>query len=155
APESGRLKIIVFNTDGFIGNETEVLKEVQARNGQARMFTFGIGNGVNRYLIESMSLEGRGDAEIVTLAESADPAVERFIKRMRNPVLTDISIKTEGGLSKITPEFTPDVFGSKPVVIFGRYERPGRAKLVLSGKLGGQAWSKTMDVTLPARGQDS
>ena len=48
-----RLRIVVFVTDGFIGNEEEVLALVSRRAGESRLFSFGIGSAVNRYLLDT------------------------------------------------------------------------------------------------------
>jgi len=150
--DPGRLRIVVFNTDGYVGDEALILDTIQKRRDRARMFTFGIGNAVNRYLIDEMSWEGKGDSEYVTLAEAADGAVDRFIKRTRTPVLTDISASFSGvNVEDALPEAIPDVFSDKPVVITGRYLAAGHGKLTLSGKLGGQPWSKTIDLDFPAQ----
>lgn len=148
-----RMRIVVFNTDGFVGNDFEILDAIQKHRGFARMFTFGIGNGVNRFLIDAMSAEGKGDSEIVTLAEAADPAVERFIRRTRNPILTGVNVEFEGVVvDDVLPGAIPDVFSEKPVIIKGRYTKPGRGTVLLSGKLGTEQWSKQIELTLPEQG---
>jgi Ca-activated chloride channel family protein len=145
-----RLRIVVFNTDGFVGNEFEILDAVKKHRDTARMFTFGIGNGVNRFLIDGMSAEGKGDAEYVTLAEQADEAVERFVQRVRSPVLTDVTVSFEGlAVADVLPAAVPDVFSDEPVVVKGRYTEAGRGRVVIKGKLGGKPWSTTVDIDLP------
>ena len=146
-----RLRLVVFNTDGYVGDEALILDTIQKNRDRARMFTFGIGNSVNRYLIEQMAFEGKGDAEFVTLAEGANGAVDRFIARTRSPILTDVTAEFQGvDVQDALPRAIPDVFSEKPVVITGRYAAPGKGKLTLSGKLGGQAWSKVIDLDFPA-----
>jgi Ca-activated chloride channel family protein len=146
-----RLRLVVFNTDGYVGDEALILDTIQKNRDRARMFTFGIGNSVNRYLIEQMAFEGKGDAEFVTLAEGANGAVDRFIARTRSPILTDVTAEFQGvDVQDAHPRAIPDVFSEKPVIITGRYATPGRGKLTLSGKLGGQAWSKVIDLDFPA-----
>jgi Ca-activated chloride channel homolog len=114
------------------------------------MFTFGIGNSVNRYLIDQMSSEGKGDAEYVTLAEAADGAVAKFIRRTESPILTEISASFSGvDVQDALPAAIPDVFSEKPVIITGRYMNAGSGKLTLTGKIGGKAWSKTLDLDFP------
>src|SRR5262249_50845719 len=49
-----RLRFVCFLTDGYIGNEAEILGAIHQRLGAARIFSFGIGSSVNRYLIEQM-----------------------------------------------------------------------------------------------------
>lgn len=147
-----RLRIVVFNTDGYVGDEKMILDTIQKQRNHARMFTFGIGNGVNRYLIDSMSVEGKGDAEYVTLAEAADGAVDRFIRRTRSPILTDVSATFQGvNVQDALPQAIPDVFSEKPVIITGRYATAGKGKLTLTGKLGGKPWSKTYELDFPSQ----
>ena len=55
-----RLRFVCFLTDGYIGNETEILGEIHKRLGASRIFSFGIGSSVNRYLIDHMAKAGRG-----------------------------------------------------------------------------------------------
>src|SRR5204863_1082860 len=38
-----RLRFVCFLTDGYIGNETEILAEIHKRLGDSRIFSFGIG----------------------------------------------------------------------------------------------------------------
>ncbi|MGI9384891.1 MAG: VIT and vWA domain-containing protein, partial [Methyloligellaceae bacterium] len=56
----GTLRIVVFLSDGYIGNEAEVLGLIASRIGKARIYAFGVGTGVNRYLLAEMARKGRG-----------------------------------------------------------------------------------------------
>ena len=53
-----RLRIVAFLTDGYIGNENEVLALLADELGDARVFSFGIGSSTNRYLLSEMALAG-------------------------------------------------------------------------------------------------
>lgn len=143
------LKMVVFNTDGYVGNEFEILDKVQKLSAGTRMFTFGIGSSVNRFLIDAMAVEGRGDAAVVTLPERADPAVKSFVEKTASPVLTDLSVTVTGADGEsITPAQVPDVFAGRPITIMGRYNRPGPATITVTGKLGGQPYINSFQVNL-------
>src|SRR5438876_4264775 len=58
--DPGRLRFVCFLTDGYIGNEAEIVGEIHKRLGSTRIFSFGIGSSVNRYLIDQMAKAGRG-----------------------------------------------------------------------------------------------
>jgi Ca-activated chloride channel family protein len=60
--DASRVRYVVFMTDGYIGNETEVVGLVQREIGNARIFSFGVGSSVNRFLLEEVALAGRGAA---------------------------------------------------------------------------------------------
>lgn len=153
--DPNRLRIVLFNTDGYAGQEPVILRNIQQYRGLSRLFTFGIGNSVNRSLIDAMSYEGRGGSEVVTLEEKADEAVARFAQRLESPVLVDIHAKFDGDLvQQVTPKQIPDVFSAKPVVIYGRYSHPGQTKLTLSGIAGGHEWSRVVSIDLPKGSAD-
>lgn len=148
--DARRLRYVVFNTDGFVGQDKQIIDEVRRYRGTSRMFTFGIGNSVNRDLVESMAIEGRGDSEIVTLAETADRAVDRFLKRSGNPIVANVTAECSDGM-ELTPEVLPDVLSDKPIVVFGRYSQPGRGVIELKGTVAGKPWSQKLTVELPVR----
>ena len=58
--DAERLRFVTFLTDGYIGNEAEILREIHATVGESRIFSFGVGSSVNRYLLERMAIAGRG-----------------------------------------------------------------------------------------------
>ena len=148
-----RLRMVCFMTDGFIGNDMAILDEIQRCRGSARVFAFGIGNGVNTFLIEGMGVEGRGASEIVTLESDGDAAAKRFHERVQSPVLTDISLDF-GGLQveEVYPkaEKIPDLFSAKPLIITGRYGKAGSGVITLRGKTAAGDFERAIDVTLPA-----
>jgi Ca-activated chloride channel family protein len=127
-----------------------ILSEVQ-KHPNARIFAFGIGNSVNRFLLDKMAEEGRGDVEYVGLKDDGSAAARRFHERVRNPLLTEISLDA-GNLpvSDVYPKRIPDLFSAKPVVVTGRYTSAARGTIRLTGKLGGRDFSREIAVNLQA-----
>src|SRR5204863_3484686 len=118
---SDHLRIVCFMTDGYVGNEEQIIGEVQ-KHPNARVFSFGIGSSVNRYLLDNMAKYGRGEVEYVGLNDDGSAAARRFHERVRNPLLTDISVDWNGlAVSDVYPKTIPDLFSAKPVVLTGRY----------------------------------
>ena len=96
-----------------------------ASTGTSRVFAFGIGNAVNRFLLDSMAHAGRGAVEYVTLQSQADAAVQRFHQRIQAPVLTDIHrLGRAVPVQDVYPTSFPDLFSSQPLVIHGRLTQP-------------------------------
>jgi Ca-activated chloride channel family protein len=144
------LRIVCFMTDGEVGNDMDIIAEVK-KHPKARVFSFGIGDSVNRFLLDGIAREGRGEAEYVMLEDDGSRAAKRFHERIRNPYLTDISIDWAGlSVSGVYPKRIPDLFGATPVVIFGRYSVPANATIKLRGKIGGQPFERNVTVNLPA-----
>lgn len=144
------VRIACFMTDGYVGNDMEIIAEVQ-KHPNARVFSFGIGSSVNRYLLDGMAKHGRGEVEYVALNEDGSAAARRFHERVRNPLLTDIAIDWNGlPVSDVYPGYQPDLFSAKPLVITGRYANAARGTLRLKGKIAGRPYVREIAVNLPA-----
>lgn len=147
-----RLRIISFMTDGYIGNEDQILAYLRDHLGSARLHSFGVGSSVNRHLLESMAEFGRGSVEYILLREAVGGAVHRFYDRISRPYLTDITIDW-GGLkvADVFPSEIPDLFLGEPIQLSGRYLEPGVASVRVRARLGGRPWEGRFDVQLPER----
>ena len=147
--DQSHVRIVCFMTDGYVGNEAEIIAAVQ-NHPNARVFAFGIGSAVNRFLLDKMAEAGRGEVEYVGLNDDGSAAARRFHERVRNPLLTDISIDWNGlPVADVYPQRIPDLFSAKPVVVTGRYVGPGRASIRLKGKLAGNDFVREIPVELP------
>lgn len=135
-----RLRVVSFMTDGYIGNEAEILGEIHRRLGDARIFSFGIGSSTNRYLLERMALMGRGAVAYVGLDEGSQRAVDAFYERVSHPALTDLTIDWNGmQVSEVYPARLPDLFVGRPVVVTGRFRGTPPAAIALNGRAAGVA----------------
>jgi len=147
-----RLRVVSFMTDGFIGNEVEILAAVKKKLGSSRIFSFGVGNSVNRYLLERMASFGKGAAAFVGLDESAGAEVDRFYERIAHPALADIEIDWGGmKIRDVYPKKIPDVFVGRPVMITGRFEGRGRQEIRVAGRVGTERREYAVNVDLDAR----
>jgi len=144
--QQDHVRIVCFMTDGYVGNDMQIIDEVQ-KHPNARVFSFGIGGAVNRYLLDNMAKYGRGEVEYVALNDDGSAAARRFYERVRNPLLTDISIDWNGmAVSDVYPKSIPDLFGAKPVVVNGRYTGNGKGTIRLRGKMSGRDFVRDIPV---------
>lgn len=150
--DTERMRFVIFLTDGFIGNEAEILGELQTTMGEnTRLFSIGVGSSPNRYLIEGLAEEGRGHAYYVALNEEPADAVLAVYEKINNPYLVGIDIDW-GGLEvhDVYPERLPDLFAGEPLVIVGQYDGSGMETVKISGVIAGQRWNQELRVALPA-----
>jgi Ca-activated chloride channel homolog len=132
-----RMRIVSFWTDGFIGNEAQILAAIEKRVGSARLFSFGIGSSVNRYLLEGMARMGRGAVTFVGLNDRAVDAVDAFYRRACRPALADVRIDW-GTLTDVDtyPRHIPDLLVGRPLLITGRYKGTAPTTIVVNGRVG-------------------
>ncbi|HXJ34431.1 MAG TPA: VIT and VWA domain-containing protein [Candidatus Eisenbacteria bacterium] len=146
-----RLRIVTFMTDGYVGNDLEVLGLVKKLRGTSRWFPFGTGNGVNRFLIDGMARLGGGEADYVLLNESGEKVARQFYDKIASPVLTDVHVDFEGlEVVDVFPREQSDVWAERPLVVHARYRTAGHGRVVLRGFQQGRAYEQALDVTLPA-----
>jgi Ca-activated chloride channel family protein len=148
--DPSRVRMVLLMTDGFIGNEDEILAETRKLRGGARVFGFGVGGSVNHYLLSRLSEEGRGFYQYVRPDEDPTEAVSRFVRRVRRPLITDITVDW-GGLpvADVLPQPFVDLFDAQPLLIQGRYRNAARGTVTLKGRRGTQPVVFEVPVTLP------
>jgi Ca-activated chloride channel family protein len=143
------IRVVCFMTDGYVGNEEEIIAEIQ-RHPNARVFSFGIGSSVNRYLLDKMAEAGEGEVEYVALTDDGSKAAKKFHERVRAPLLTDLSIDWNGlPVDDLYPNKLTDLFSAKPVIVSGRYTKGASGVIRLKGKVAGQPYSREIAVNLP------
>lgn len=137
----GRLRYIVFLTDGAVSATERALAEISRKLGKARLFVFGIGPSVNRPLLSRMAAMGRGTSEFLQLDEDIEGAIIRFQDRLAFPALTDLTLTVENAtLWDVLPSPLPDAYVGQPVVVLGRLKQSAEVapRLVLRGIRDGQ-----------------
>jgi Ca-activated chloride channel homolog len=143
------LRVVVFMTDGYVGNDAEIVAEVK-KHPESRVFAFGIGTAVNRFLLSKMSEEGHGEVEYVTDPKEAQPAADRLYERVHSPLLTNISIDWKGlPVAEIYPAEIPDLFAAKPIVITGRYTEGAKGAIEIRGIQAGGEFHRKVAVEFP------
>ncbi|MFN6526964.1 VIT domain-containing protein [Nostoc sp. ChiSLP03a] len=153
---AGRLRSVVLLTDGYIGNENEILAEVQQHLQPAnRLYSFGVGSSVNRFLLNRIAEIGRGISQIIRHDEPTEEVAEKFYKQINNPVLTNIQIFWQGDTESpvIYPKVAPDLFCEQPLVLFGRKQDRVTGNLQISGiAAGGKHYEKTFNLIFEETG---
>ncbi|MBI3448639.1 MAG: VWA domain-containing protein [Acidobacteria bacterium] len=146
------IRIVVFLTDGFIGNEEDIFRVVRERRGDARIFTLGIGSSVNHHLLRGMADLGHGAYQYIRPDGKEKEAVERFQSWVTKPYLTDLSIDW-GNLrvEDVQPAQLPDLYSGQTLSVVGRYLWGGTDRIIVRGRLGGVPWEKQVEVSLPDR----
>jgi len=138
--DPARLRFVCFLTDGYIGNEVQILGEIQKRLGAARIFSFGIGSSVNRYLMEHMAKVGRGAVAYLGPNDSAATVMDAFLARISHPALTDLQVDWGGWqVAEVYPTTMPDLFVGRPVILTGRFTGEPKSKVRITGKSGERA----------------
>ena len=139
--EPGRRRYVIFMTDGYVGNEDQILsatedfvEKLEDKGQIARVFGIGVSSSPNRDLIEGLGEEGNGLSLYLLSREEPDQAVDRLFSVVDHQILTDI--KLDWGtlpVEDLLPSPIPDLFASTPIFIHGRYSGTGAGTIKVSG----------------------
>jgi Ca-activated chloride channel family protein len=144
--KKGLSRIIVTATDGYVSVEKKVFDLIRENLSQANFFAFGIGKGINRYIIEGIARVGRGEPFIVTNQEEAEKTAEKFMDYIKHPLLTDIDVKFEGfDAYQVEPLSLPDLFAQRPLILFGKYKNAS-GNIKVTGKTASGNYKKNIVV---------
>lgn len=143
----GLSRSMVVVTDGYISVEQEAFDLIRNRLNEANLFTFGIGAGVNRHLLEGMAHVGMGEPLIITAPEGAPAKVENFRQYISQPVLSQITTEFEGfEVYDIQPSAVPDVLAERPILVFGKWKGEAKGKIRIKGHTGDGVFEQVFDV---------
>ncbi len=147
-----RLRVVLLMTDGFIGNEREIFTATERLLGRSRLFALGVGTSVNHYLLSRLSELGRGFYQFIRPDEDPEPAVERFVRRIERPVMTDVEVTWDGvEVRDVLPGRIPDLFDAQPLILLGRNIGVGDATVTVKGRVRGKPVEMKVRVSLPAQ----
>jgi len=150
--EEGRFRQIIFLTDGFIGNESEIIEAVSRLPEAYRVFTIGIGSSVNHFLLDRMAEVGGGAFTFIPDDNDHWRALERFEKWVTRPYLTDIEFDWGGlPIRDLVPDRPMDLFSGHNLYLIGRYDHAAEGTITARGYLGGEYWEQVLPVVFPDR----
>jgi len=139
---------ILVVTDGYIDAEREVFSYIREHLDRANVFAFGIGSGVNRYLIEGIAKAGLGEPFVVTGPGEARENAVRFRMYVQSPVLTDVRVAYQGFEAyDVEPSTIPDVMADRPIVVHGKWRGEPRGRVSVTGATGAGAFSQAFDAS--------
>ncbi|HJT81774.1 MAG TPA: VIT domain-containing protein [Chthoniobacterales bacterium] len=138
------LRLVVFLTDGDVGNEDSLMRLLSAKLGATRVFTFGIGSAPNEFLMRRLAELGRGQARFIRSHQDIATVMADFFRTIDQPAMTNVrlnwrSAEAQPVSTAITyPQICPDVYIDRPVQIVAKLPRKFDGSLDVSGTVGVQ-----------------
>ena len=144
----GRDAVIVLVTDGQVGNEDQIVRELAGRVRDVRIHTVGIDRAVNAGFLGRLAGLGGGRCELVESEDRLDEAMDAIHRRIGAPLAYGLHLAAEGLQTMDgtqSPARLPDLFPGVPLVVAGRYRSSGAGALILRGVTrDGRDWSTTV-----------
>lgn len=118
---------ILFLTDGLATEgitETNAILESlnETAPANARIFTFGVGDDVDTFLLDALVRDFNGTGSYVRPTERIDEEVASLYNKIASPVLTDVTLEIDGVVAELMyPKTLNDLFAGEQLTIVGRY----------------------------------
>ncbi len=144
--DAERPTTVLFLTDGLategVTATDAILENLKAATRpNVRIFTFGVGDDVDTFLLDSVVRDNRGAGSYVRPSERIDEEVASLYSKISAPVLTDVTLDTGSLLTAdlYPAQPLPDLFAGTQLTLVGRYR--GEAEnlsFTLRGQVNGQ-----------------
>jgi Ca-activated chloride channel family protein len=148
--EDGLLRQVVFATDGSIGAEKAVLDRVRNELGDSRLFTIGIGHGVNATFIRALAREGRGTHTLVNDPDRLARNLAELMDQLERPALEQLSLDWPVA-DEAWPVLLPDLYAGEALMVLTRLDAPLDAltghRVTLRGQREGRPLEQRWDLS--------
>ena len=139
AGESGRVRQVVFLTDGEIGDEQGLFDTISAGRGRSRVFMVGIGSAPNTYLMSRAAELGRGSFTHIGSTDGVEEAMRRLFDKLESPVATNLTAVFEGTDADLAPSVLPDLYRGEPITVAAKVGAM-KGTLRIGGVIDGKPW---------------
>jgi Ca-activated chloride channel family protein len=133
--KDARPDVVFFLTDGQ-SDGPAAIHAAEADSSDTRVFTVGLGEGVDKALLAKIASMRKGRFAFVADARAVEVELPRLVAQLEAPVLTDLHLRGDGTtLERTYPETLPDLFVDDELRVFTRAKSGG--KVVLEAKQNG------------------
>lgn len=147
-----RPRQIIVLTDGQVSNEDETIR--LCRKGRpARVFAFGIGEGVSQHLVRGIARASGGSAEFIASGERIEPKVLRTFGRLNTPIFDKIDLRWGKTKADIAPKQLPPLFAGEGMTLFARIQDGYDSAVTLQADQ--QQWSLPLNLKPSATAQSA
>lgn len=149
--------VLVLLSDGMTEQKerAELLRLLAERPQGVRFFAVGVGNELNRPLLEQLAHEAGGLAAFVSSGDDFKRQAQAFRRKLLRPAAARPTLVFEGGGTyDLEPQILPDLYHGSPIRLYGRYREAGPATVVLAATVDGRAIERRIPIDLPATADD-
>ena len=120
------------------------------------MFCIGVGNDVDRGLLQQIAQDTGGLAAFVSRQDNFERQAAAFRRKLMRPVATDVQVQISGVEAyDLEPKQLPNLYHGMPVRLYGRYKGSGEAKVSVRGKVIDKPIEQSVTMSFPKQDDDN
>jgi Ca-activated chloride channel family protein len=147
-----RVLNVVILSDGMTEQRERaaLLELIRQRPANCRVFCIGVGNDVNRPLLEQVAEDSGGLAAFLSRGDNYQQAAKAFRRKLMRPAAANLTLTINGlDVYDVEPKTLPNLYHGMPIRIYGRYRGDGQASVQLKGDVRGKAFTSGDTMTFP------
>ena len=150
--EADRPLNVIILSDGLTdqGERQTLLKLIQEKPRHARVFCIGVGNEVNKPLLEQLAQDSGGLASFISQGDSFERQARAFRRKLTRPAATDLKFDFGGlKITDVEPKSLPNLYHGSPIRLYGRYANGGTGKISVRGSVNGVEFKQNAELSFP------
>ncbi len=148
--DDARPHVILFLTDGQ-SDAQRALEVASSDQGDARIYTIGVGAGVERPLLSRLAQTKRGTFTYIESAEAIVPRMTALYEQIASPVLIGVEVEVAGARPYDRyPQSLPDLHRHQELRFASRLMGEGPITVRLRGTLDGAPFESSAEVQVPS-----
>ena len=143
---------VVLLSDGLTEQQERrtLLELIRTRPRNSKVFCIGVGNDVNRPLLEQLAQDAGGLSAFVSRGDNFTRQAQALRRKLTRPVATELQIDFGGiKVSDLEPKVLPNLYHGAPMRIYGRYQGGGAAQVAVRGSVNGVELKQTARLEFP------
>ncbi len=148
----------VILSDGMTeqAERQQLISLIHSKPSNVRVFCIGVGNEVNRPLLNQIATDAGGLAAFISQGDDFKRQAKAFRRKLMHPVAADLEINIEGiRVYDLVPEKLPNLYHGVPVRLYGRYAKSGDSKVTLKATVNGRPIKTTATLDFPAADENN
>lgn len=145
ADESGRLRQVLFITDGAVNGEDALFALIERRLGHSRLFPVAIGSAPNGYFMTRAAMAGRGTFTFIGHGGEVSDKMTGLLGRIEHPVISNLTVTWQDGREvKGFPQKLSDLYAGEALMLSLKAAPGELMPLIVRGNTDGQPWERTL-----------
>ncbi|HUT32157.1 MAG TPA: VIT domain-containing protein [Planctomycetota bacterium] len=156
AIEGKRETRVIYIGDGVatmgVTEPAELLEAAKAAfaDKRVRASVLAIGSEYDQTFVEGFARQFGGVADVVSSSRPLGEIVTDLVADSFRPMVTDLQVSFEGvEVRGIYPQPLPNVRVGGQLVVSGRYDKPGKGRMIVTGLCGLDVWRREIELDLP------
>jgi Ca-activated chloride channel family protein len=141
-----RSERVVLISDGDMGDERQLFRQVERWLGTRRLFTLGVGPAPGRYALRGAARAGRGTFTAISDLGEVSERVAELDAELGSPMLEGLAVLGSDARARLGPE----LYAGEPLLVLARLPTDALG-VTVTGRSGAEPWQRQIALGGPAR----